>query len=566
MHILCPHCHNLIEVAKLSAHAEIACPSCGSTVRLEDETTGAEQRAGQKLGRFELLDTVGQGAFGTVYKALDPELDRVVALKVPRAGNLAGPQELDRFLREARSAAQLRHPAIVTVHEVGQIDGVPFLVSDFVEGVTLTDLLSARRPGFREAAELVAAVADALHYAHEKGVVHRDVKPSNVMIGADGRPSVMDFGLAKRDAGEVTMTVEGQVLGTPAYMSPEQAAGESHKVDGRSDVYSLGVILYQLLTGELPFRGTTRMLLHQVLHDEPRPPRRLNDSIPRDLETICLKAMAKEPGRRYGTAGELADDLRSFLAGQPIKARPPGRVRRAWRWCRGNRTLALGVAAIPVLWLGLLVLLQAAQEERAIRAQALDRIRMMLAFAESNRAYSAEVLGPAVSKAGAPLVLEAEASAASHGVFYRLRRRLPAYAYREVSLNPLNPFNLADDEDRAIIEQFRADRDLREVSGFRTRPGAREFFVARPLIVQPACLACHGSPETAPIELVKRYGSRDGFDWKEGDVNAVVVSVPTADLEAEIASAKWKIRALFGTFALVLCAVFIFLFFVSDPR
>src|SRR6516164_3346403 len=296
MHILCPHCRNPIEVVRLIPREEITCPSCGSSFRLETESTTSWQRMrGQKLDKYELLDAVGQGAFGTVYKARDPELDRVVAVKVPRAGNLAAPEELDRFLREARSVAQLRHPSIVAVHEVGQSDGVPFLVSDFVEGVTLTDLLSARRPSFREAAELVAAVADALHFAHQHGVVHRDIKPSNVMVGKDGRPVVMDFGLAKREAGEITMTLDGQVLGTPAYMAPEQARGESHDVGPRADVYSLGVVLYQLLTGELPFRGTTRMLLHQVLEDEPRPPRRINDRIPRDLETICLKAMAKEP-------------------------------------------------------------------------------------------------------------------------------------------------------------------------------------------------------------------------------------------------------------------------------
>src|SRR5262249_56129207 len=165
----------------------------------------------------------------------------------------------------------------------------------------------------RESVELTAGVADALQYAHDHGVVHRDVKPSNIILSEDNRPRLMDFGLAKRDTGEITITVDGQVLGTPAYMSPEQARGEAHKVDGRSDVYSLGVILYRLLAGELPFRGNTRMLLHHVLHDEPRPPRSLNDCIPRDLETICLKAMAKEPSRRYPSAAEFATDLRRYL-------------------------------------------------------------------------------------------------------------------------------------------------------------------------------------------------------------------------------------------------------------
>ena len=205
-------------------------------------------------------------------------------------------------------------------------------------------------------------MADALQYAHEQGVIHRDIKPSNILLDDAGRPHLMDFGLAKRDAGEVTMTIEGQVLGTPAYMSPEQARGDAHKVDGRSDVYSLGVILYKLLTGELPFRGSQRMLLHQVLHDEPRPPRRLSERIPRDLETVCLRAMAKEPARRYATAAALAEDLRRHESGKPIRARRVGGAERLWRWCRRNpvisglvATLLLvlvgGFVATTVLWL-----------------------------------------------------------------------------------------------------------------------------------------------------------------------------------------------------------------------
>jgi serine/threonine protein kinase len=243
MHIVCPHCQNPVELITLTGQEEILCSSCGSSFRLEEgSTSGWTPCAGQKLGRFELLDVVGHGAFGTVYKAHDPQLKREVAIKVPRAGNLATGDELDRFLREARSVAQLRHPSIVSMHEVGQQDGVPFLVSDFVQGLTLADQLTARRPLPQQAAQLLIAVADALHYAHERGVIHRDVKPSNILLGENDTPHLMDFGLAKRDAGEITVTIDGQVLGTPAYMSPEQARGESHRVDRRSDVYSLGVI------------------------------------------------------------------------------------------------------------------------------------------------------------------------------------------------------------------------------------------------------------------------------------------------------------------------------------
>jgi serine/threonine protein kinase len=205
---------------------------------------------GQSLGRFELLEQVGVGSFGYVFRARDTELGRLVAIKIPRAGHLASMEDAARFLREARSAAQLKHPGIVTIHETGQAeDGTFYLVEEFVQGTTLSARLKQGPVPFRDAAELIAAVCDALECAHSHGVIHRDIKPANILLDADGRPHLMDFGLAKREAEETVMTQDGQVLGTPAYMSPEQARGESHRVDVRTDIYSAGVVLYELLTG-----------------------------------------------------------------------------------------------------------------------------------------------------------------------------------------------------------------------------------------------------------------------------------------------------------------------------
>ena len=303
---------------------------------------------------YEIVEEVGRGGMGVVYKARQVSANRIVALKVIRADRLEQPspeerrKAIERFVTEAQAAARLEHENIVSVYEVGEVGGRPFYSMRFVEGSSLHDLVKPGPLESRGAAAYMAAVARAVHEAHRHGILHRDLKPHNILVEARGdRPLVADFGLAKLLQGGREITRTGDVMGTPPYMSPEQAQG-SASLTVASDVYSLGATLYALLTGRPPFQGNDPVqTLRRVVEDEPVPPRTVNPDVDRDLETICLKCLDKEPRKRYASAEEVADRLQLFLEGKPIPDRPITRAERLWRWCRRNPLLAAtgGMAA-----------------------------------------------------------------------------------------------------------------------------------------------------------------------------------------------------------------------------
>jgi len=392
---VCPRCalEGALRLSPGHPQAGIAAVVATSTAAKPAEAPGVSLTA-SAFGDYELLEKVGEGGMGVVFKARQKSLDRIVAVKMLRLGPHAAPEFVKRFRAEAIAAGSLQHPNIVAIHEVGSHQGQHFFVMDYVQGQSLARLVGNRPLPARAAAQYVRTIAEAVHYAHERGILHRDLKPTNVLVDAKHQVRVMDFGLARRLEGDSELTLTGQVLGSPHYMPPEQAAGKRGRVSRRTDVYGLGAILYHLLTGRPPFVGEELAdMLQHVLNSEPVAPRLLNPAVPRDLETICLKCLEKEPARRYATAAAVADELGRYLQDQPIAARPVGRVEKLWRCCRRQPVRAGLIAALLMVFLvgafGVLWQWQRAERQRR-RAEAGELHALRLAYvSDMNLAFQA---------------------------------------------------------------------------------------------------------------------------------------------------------------------------------
>jgi serine/threonine protein kinase/WD40 repeat protein len=381
----CPNCRQQLPTVEFSEEEyshRITCENCENSVLLLNNRR--RLHTGSKIAHFELVSPLGAGSFGLVWKVWDTKLQRHVALKIPRRGLLTGEQQ-DLFLREARVAAAIRHPHVVAIHDTGVDRGTVYICSDLIDGTTLAQWHRESCDSPMAAAVMMQKIAMALQAIHECSVIHRDLKPSNVMVDSKNDPQVMDFGLAKQDVFEATMTLSGEVMGTPAYMSPEAAKGESRSSDPRTDIYSMGVMLYELLTGELPFRGDFTQLVQQILHAKPRSPVDINPTTPSVLETICLKCMEKDPRDRYQTARELAEDLSRFATGNTILARPQTFSKRLLRTTQSHPWMTVTAISFAITTIMLPLALSMAVKHQTDATNAREEVKNANKAASSAR-------------------------------------------------------------------------------------------------------------------------------------------------------------------------------------
>jgi eukaryotic-like serine/threonine-protein kinase len=368
--MLAGHCARCLVQLTLDGALNSPAPECSDAPRT--------------AGDFEVLREIGRGGMGVIYCARQISLNRLVALKMILAGEFASEEFVLRFRREANAAASLKHPHIVSIHEIGETGGQPYFSMEYVEGRNLAELLRDETLAPAHEAVYLKQIAEAVHYAHTQGIVHRDLKPSNILIDSSDQPRITDFGLARQIGWDGDLTVTGQALGSPAYMPPEAADGSEDSATPEADIYSLGAILYHMLTGRPPFQGASMSdVLLQARNTDPIPPRRLNPSVPQDLQTICLKCLEKSPARRYASARALAEELGRFLRDEPILARPAGSSERLWRWCRRRPAIAALSAGLMIALLAGFsgVLWQWHRAEDLARAEQIHR----LASEESER-------------------------------------------------------------------------------------------------------------------------------------------------------------------------------------
>jgi formylglycine-generating enzyme required for sulfatase activity/tetratricopeptide (TPR) repeat protein/tRNA A-37 threonylcarbamoyl transferase component Bud32 len=509
----------------------------------------------QGLGGYVILEELGRGGMGVVYKAQQKALNRLVALKMILTGGETR-EEVGRFLREAEAAAQLEHPNIIAVHEVGRRMGQPYFSLEYVGGGSLADRLRDAALEPRDAVRLLIPVARAIHFAHCRGIIHRDLKPSNILLTADGVPKISDFGLAKRVTDDSALTQVGAIVGTPSYMAPEQARGAGPAVGPAADVYGLGAVLYELLTGRPPFKAARALdTILQVLSDEPIPPRRLQPKLPRDLETICLKCLQKDAASRYPSAGELAEDLERFLADEPIRARPPSLGQQLRHWVRRHRA-AVQVAATVLLtlvaitgatswWLGR----QTRETAAALLQEGHDELRQADAAAaedEAGRHYDAAMRHFAAARQAAPGNEPVEAMVDLH--LHRCRRALDRHEFavargillllRDVEGADTRAEEIADCDRRAkgtgtwavqteppgaavflahVEENGHAGKSARVGTTPQApqdiAPGSYSITLRHPQYADIVCplFIDHGAAETVKVPLVKREDVPEGM-------------------------------------------------------